>query len=114
MLATIDLLPVVEHLRRQLGVRLRAVVLFGSRARGDARPDSDIDVLVVADGLPRDPIARLTELRRPLAGLDRQLQRRLALLEPLVFQLSLGREKCFQLFGRNLAFVDAADTSIYA
>jgi predicted nucleotidyltransferase len=31
------------------------VVLFGSRARGDHLEDSDIDVLVVADGLPRDP-----------------------------------------------------------
>jgi len=30
------------------------IVLFGSRARGDARPDSDIDLLVVEDSsLPR-------------------------------------------------------------
>lgn len=28
----------------------RRVTLFGSRARGDARPDSDIDLLVVVDG----------------------------------------------------------------
>jgi predicted nucleotidyltransferase len=27
--------------------RRKRLVLFGSRARGDARPDSDIDVLVV-------------------------------------------------------------------
>ena len=27
----------------------RQVILFGSRARGDARPDSDIDLLVVVD-----------------------------------------------------------------
>ena len=30
-------------------------MLFGSRARGDHHEDSDIDVLVVADRLPRDP-----------------------------------------------------------
>ena len=30
-----------------LGDRLEAVYLYGSRARGDAQPDSDIDVLVV-------------------------------------------------------------------
>src|SRR5437660_6596377 len=31
-------------------VPLRAVYLFGSHARGEARPDSDVDLCVVADG----------------------------------------------------------------
>ena len=30
-------------------VRLSEVILFGSRARGDAEPDSDMDVLVILD-----------------------------------------------------------------
>src|SRR5450759_5454041 len=77
---TIDLQPVVEQLRAQLGARLRAIVLFGSRARGDARLDSDIDLLVVADGLPRDPISRLTELRRPLVDLGLALPGSLSLV----------------------------------
>ena len=29
---------------------LQAVYLFGSHARGDARPDSDVDLCIVADG----------------------------------------------------------------
>lgn len=33
------------------GARLRRVVLFGSYARGDANEDSDVDVLVVVDGM---------------------------------------------------------------
>jgi predicted nucleotidyltransferase len=33
------------------GPRLERVVLFGSRARGDARPDSDYDVAVVLSSL---------------------------------------------------------------
>ena len=33
-----------------LGERLEAVYLYGSQARGDAQPDSDIDVLVVLRG----------------------------------------------------------------
>ena len=32
---------------------LRAVYLFGSYARGDARPDSDVDLCIVADGAER-------------------------------------------------------------
>jgi len=37
--------------RARFGVRLRELVLFGSQARGTARGDSDVDVLVVIDDL---------------------------------------------------------------
>jgi len=32
---------------------LRAVYLFGSHARGEAKPDSDVDLCIVADGAAR-------------------------------------------------------------
>jgi predicted nucleotidyltransferase len=55
---------VLAELRRRLeelyGDRLVKLVLFGSRARGDARPDSDIDVLVVLRG----PVQVGTEIER--------------------------------------------------
>jgi predicted nucleotidyltransferase len=41
------------------------IVLFGSRARGDAQPDSDLDLLVIEDStLPRHK--RATRYRRAL------------------------------------------------
>lgn len=44
----------VGRMRAAWGDRLRGVALFGSRARGDARPDSDVDLFVVVEGLPPD------------------------------------------------------------
>jgi len=55
---------VVAALRTALGDRLVAVVLFGSRARGEAREDSDWDVLVIAEALPDDPLERGRFLRQ--------------------------------------------------
>jgi predicted nucleotidyltransferase len=45
------------------GNQLERVVLFGSRARGDARPDSDYDVAVFLKALP-DRWAELDRLAR--------------------------------------------------
>lgn len=56
----------VQALQRGLGDRLVAVVLFGSRARGDAREDSDWDLLVIARDLPADYLDRHFMLKRML------------------------------------------------
>jgi uncharacterized protein len=46
------------------GERLKGLYLFGSYARGDARPDSDLDVLIVLDSVPSysDEVDRSSEL----------------------------------------------------
>ena len=41
------LAQIKSRLSEAYGDRLRGVVLYGSEARGTARPDSDIDVLVL-------------------------------------------------------------------
>lgn len=49
-----QLIRLLDELQREfakiLGERLNRLVLYGSRARGSARPDSDVDVLVVVTG----------------------------------------------------------------
>lgn len=47
-----------------LGPRLVSLVLLGSVARGDARSDSDIDLLIVAEDLPSRPGDRIACLLR--------------------------------------------------
>ena len=52
----------VQRLDRLYGDRVRSAVLFGSKARGDAGPESDIDLLVtLADDDPhlRSKVRRL-------------------------------------------------------
>jgi predicted nucleotidyltransferase len=45
-------------LRSAFGDRLVSVVLYGSVARGDARPGADIEVLVVVDAIAPGPFKR--------------------------------------------------------
>ena len=57
--------PILKRFRTALeevyGERLERVVLYGSRARGDARPDSDYDVAVFLRDMP-DRVAELYRL----------------------------------------------------
>lgn len=48
------------HLREIYGSRLKRLILFGSQARGDATPESDVDVLVVLAG----PVTSIEEAER--------------------------------------------------
>jgi len=62
-----DILPLVGRVKARLaelyGARFAGLVLYGSYARGNAGPDSDVDLLVLLDG----PVDRWAEIRRFVA-----------------------------------------------
>jgi predicted nucleotidyltransferase len=62
---------IVSGLREGLGDDLVAVVLFGSRARGEAHEGSDWDFLVIARDLPERTLERIFRLKMMLPTLYR-------------------------------------------
>lgn len=85
MIASRVLDELKERLSVAYGERLHAVVLFGSEARGDARSDSDIDVLAV--------------LETPAGDYGEELERGLAAVYPVA--LRLGRRVSVKQLARE-------------
>jgi len=52
----------VRELRKALGSRLKKVILYGSRARGDDSSDSDYDILAIVDEVTKDIDALIDEV----------------------------------------------------
>jgi predicted nucleotidyltransferase len=62
----------VEVLRARLGESLASAVVYGSVARGKARRDSDVGLLIVAENLPRSRLARQDLFMEVEEGLEEE------------------------------------------
>ena len=81
-------------LRRACGDRMRGIVLYGSRARGDASADSDVDMLVLLAG----PIHLWEDIR---------------LVTEALYPLQLRIETPLEALPVDADAYDAADRSLY-
>ena len=66
-----------SRLQEAFGDRLRGIVLYGSEARGDARQDSDVDVLMLLEGpirLGRDIDVGIEALYPLILRIERPIQ----------------------------------------
>ena len=76
------------------------VILYGSYARGDFNEWSDIDVLVIAEQLPENPVERLSLIEDCMA--------RVAGVEPLL----LTPDMVQRMRGKNLAVREAFEKGV--
>ncbi len=49
----------VRVLKEKYGDRIYKIILFGSTARGEAEEESDIDVLIIADGVTQKEVSKI-------------------------------------------------------
>lgn len=65
--------PILREVKAKLeaiyGDRLRGIVLYGSWARGEATDGSDIDLLILLDGV-QDPVSELDEYSKEIHEID--------------------------------------------
>ncbi len=84
------------RIQEVLGSRLKELWLFGSRARGDNRPDSDYDFLVVADG-------DRAELRELVASAENEIMLKSGeVLASVVYTTELWRQARNAPLGMNV------------
>ena len=65
------------ELKKYYADRLISAVVFGSVGRGTPRPDSDVDILIIANPLPKGRMRRVREF----LAIEERLVRRLKFLE---------------------------------
>jgi len=65
----------LKELQKHYGERLFSVVVYGSVARGTHRPDSDLDLLIIVENLPKSSYDRFMEFLKIEEKLEPRLRR---------------------------------------
>lgn len=61
-------------LLKQKGISVSKVILFGSHAKGNAKPDSDIDVAVISAQFGRNNLKEMMLLRKLALEIDSHIE----------------------------------------
>ena len=68
-----DIKPILDEAKKRLqriyGERLKGLILYGSYARGDATEGSDIDLILLSEGM-KSPISELEKFSGEIHQLD--------------------------------------------
>ena len=75
-----DLQCFLHLVQSRWGEQLVSVVLFGSWARGSARAESDIDVLVISEHFPRSRLDRHPEIFEATKAVSRDFATRVSVM----------------------------------
>ncbi len=93
-----------QHLRKRFGDNLISLVLYGSVARGTAKDESDIDLLIILKDAPAAYYERL----EPVIEIELQM-REVSGVPPIFSSLILSKEEAME--NRNI-FLDMIEDSI--
>jgi uncharacterized protein len=61
-------------LLKQKGIKVSKIILFGSYAKGTAKPDSDIDLAVISSQFGRDNLKEMMLLRKIALEIDSHIE----------------------------------------
>ncbi len=65
----------IHEIRRHFDKDLVSVVLYGSLARGEVRKDSDIDLLIICESLPKERLKRQDIFIKMEREIDKEIKR---------------------------------------
>lgn len=82
----------VGHLRKEYGREFVSLVLYGSVARGEAREDSDVDLILVLDNPPPQYYKRTERLMNVLDKVECDIEESRPHLNPIVFSKAEAME----------------------